>query len=168
MHESEGFSGEPEGFFRKANGFSWNSGQLHFYAWTFSRKILTVSRALVLQSFFFSAFQKLHLCISFALMCAMYAPVHPDWSSQGHRKPGFPGRPSKQGKRRRMRRREGRTHRLHPVHVLGSPKTKRGEGQNIFELWWNFVHIFHLPVTPVQLMRPGIGRNVSHIVGDFA
>ena len=26
----------------------------------------------------------------------------------------------------------------------------------------------HLPVTPAQLMRPGIGRNTSCAVGDFA
>ena len=26
----------------------------------------------------------------------------------------------------------------------------------------------HLPVTPAQLMRPGIGRNASCAVGDFA
>ena len=26
----------------------------------------------------------------------------------------------------------------------------------------------HLPVTPAQLMRPGIGRNASCTVGDFA
>ena len=26
----------------------------------------------------------------------------------------------------------------------------------------------HLPVTPAQLMRPGIGQNVSCAVGDFA
>ena len=26
----------------------------------------------------------------------------------------------------------------------------------------------HLPITPVQLKRPGIGRNASCAVGDFA
>ena len=61
-----------------------------------------------------------------------------------------------------------RLEKLHEETVLSKSLCRLLNKASHLTAFYTLYSSLHLPVTPAQLMRPGIGRNASCAVGDFA